>query len=178
MDNDNPELQVFLSELDRLAQGDMQQQISMYDIGDNLGLDKSETESLAQSLYIQEFAELKTLSGGMVITVKGLKSLGKSVEPAVDGLYALTDGLILTDEDREYLNQLLTDVKNLVPDLRLKYELINELVIDIKTIEVQLLSEKPKTGVIKEVCKSMIPNLSESVSADILTKIKHMISFE
>ena len=72
---DNPEEQAFLYELYTMTRGDTSTQVSMYDIGKTLGLEKTAAGSMAESLFIQGFAELKTLSGGISITVEGLGAL-------------------------------------------------------------------------------------------------------
>ncbi len=76
---DNPEEQAYLNQLYTMTQGDPGVQVSMYDIGAALGVEKSEAGALAESLIIQDLAELKTLSGGIAITGNGLKALDKTL---------------------------------------------------------------------------------------------------
>ena len=45
-----------------MAKGDPLAQVSMYEVGEFLGLEKTEAGALAEALFIEEYAELKTLS--------------------------------------------------------------------------------------------------------------------
>ena len=73
--------QRFLQELYNRAEGDFEIQISMYDLGTDLGLEKDEAAVFAQELFVEGLAEMKTLSGGMGITQKGLQALGINITP-------------------------------------------------------------------------------------------------
>ena len=61
----NSETKAYLFQLCSMAQGDPLAQVSMYEVGEALGLERSEAGSLAEALFIEEYAELKTLSGGI-----------------------------------------------------------------------------------------------------------------
>lgn len=174
MELDHPEARTFLEQLYSQTEGDMNHQVSMYDIGATLGLEKSEAGSLAEMLFMQGFAELKTLSGGIGITLQGISALGKKADADNSDGYVLGPHRILTQEDREAVEEMIDAVKNLVPDTNLVYDRMNELIIDIKTIEVQLLSENPKTNIIRELLNSIADNLAEKSAPGISDKIRVM----
>jgi hypothetical protein len=160
---DNPEDYAYLNQLYAMTDGDTNTQASMYDIGAALGVEKSEAASLAESLFIQELAELKTLSGGIGITAKGVKALGKA-SPSSSQPQALSLGRdpVLSAETKKRVTGVLTDIKTVLEKEKSSYPWIEEMVLDIKTMEIQLLSPNPKTGIIREIFKSMHGNLKQS----------------
>ncbi|MCP3901806.1 MAG: hypothetical protein GY707_19020, partial [Desulfobacteraceae bacterium] len=151
MSFDDSSKQVFLQELYNRAEGDFEVQVSMYDIGDDLGLEKDEVEALSQGLFIEDLAEMKTLSGGMGITPKGLEALGiKIVSKNGDQSFRLGNGPVLDDQDQKAVHNLLNKIKENFDSKAFSFDIIEEIVIDLKTIEVQMLSPSPKTQIIKE----------------------------
>lgn len=158
MDSENLNSNAFLAELHRQTKGDMQSQVSMYAIGAAIGLAKGEAGSLAEGLMVSGLVELRTLSGGISITRDGLSSLGISApQPAVDegGEQRLGKGTIADKGDRELLCRLVETVKSSLPGLDIEYEKLEEIVIDLKTIDVQLLSPAPKIAVFRELLRSL-----------------------
>ena len=160
---DNPEDYAYLNQLYTMTRGDTDAQASMYDIGAALGVEKSEAASLAESLFIQELAELKTLSGGIGITAKGVKALGKaSPGTSRNEDVSLGQGPVLDPDKKKQITGLLDDIKTVLEKETSSYSWIEEIVMDIKTMEIQLLSPNPKTGIIREIFKSLHGNLKQS----------------
>ncbi len=174
---DNPEERAFLNQLCTMTQGDPDIQVSMYDIGAALGVEKSEAGSLAESLFIQDLAELKTLSGGIAITENGLKTLGRSL-PGTPHEQSLTLGRapVLDPEKIEMVSKLLAEIKTALEKETNAYAWVEEVVMDIKTMEVQLLSPKPKTGIVKEIFTSLHRNLKQTGAKDLNQKLSAVLS--
>ena len=63
--------QQFLIQLFEQTQGDVSIQVSMYDIGGLLGMDRDTASRVAQELMGQQLAEIRTLSGGIGISTDG-----------------------------------------------------------------------------------------------------------
>ncbi len=57
------------------AEGDTEAIVSMHDVGQALGFEKTDAGKMAEALYSEGYAELKTLSGGIGITSMGLQAL-------------------------------------------------------------------------------------------------------
>jgi hypothetical protein len=174
MEIENPETMAFLEQLYTLTQGDPEQQASMYDIGENLGLAKNEAETLAQELLIRELAELKSLSGGIGITGQGLQAIGKPAAHGAELPYTLGSNAVLTHQDREAVEVLLEDVKQEVKGAPFSYEQMNALVIDIKTMEVQLLSERAGTRVVRELFRSLHAETKENCPVELTRRLAAM----
>lgn len=166
------EVRGFLTELYNITGGDITQQVSMYDVGTILGFDKSSAGALAEELIVDGYVELVTLSGGISITEGGLKEL--NITPDTSTNYCrLGDDKVLDEEPKKAVEEMLGRIRQAFSDCSASYDSIEEVVIDVKTIEVQLLSKRPKTAVIREllisVAEVMAANgkneLSEQISA-------------
>ena len=72
MDNDNLEAKRYLTELCTKTQGDIGAQVSMYNVGAAIGLEKTEAGMVAEALIVEGLAELRSLSGGIGITAQGV----------------------------------------------------------------------------------------------------------
>ncbi|MBU0972800.1 MAG: hypothetical protein KKC20_19290 [Proteobacteria bacterium] len=155
MDTLTPEAKAYLNQLYFMTQGDQGVQVSMYEVGKALGLDKDQAGVLAQDLFIGGDAELKTLSGGIGITRQGLLALDVKIDYQGDQTLQLGKGPVLEDRGKEAVEKMLGEVKAFLGRAGTSYVQLEEMVMDIKTIEIQMLSPHPKTGVIREVFKSM-----------------------
>jgi len=157
MSIENMQAKNFLSQLYQMSGGEISAEVSMYVIGDALGLDKSESGSMAEDLIIDGFAELKTLAGGISITAQGLQAL--DIAPADNGQAAgsvtLGDKTIVGADVIQAVETLLLEIKSAVSSPDMAYEALEEIVIDIKTLETQLLSPRPKSRIVREILSSL-----------------------
>ncbi len=69
---------------------------------------------------------------------------------------------VLSSETKDMITGVLTDIKTVLEKEKSSYPWIEEMVMDIKTMEIQLLSPNPKTGIIREIFKSMHGNLKQT----------------
>ncbi len=160
---DNAQERAFLYQLYTRTGADTDTTASMYEVGDAMGLDKDESGTLAQSLFMQGAAELKTLSGGMAITLEGLKELDITpAPPANEETVSLGTGPVLETANREVVETVTNRIKKILPGSAQDYADLEALIIDLKTLEVQMLSPTPKTGILKEIFKSIHRNLASS----------------
>lgn len=176
MTNLSPEAKAFLFELYACTGTDLNAQVSMYDVGQTLGMEKNDAASMAESLYIEGLAELKTLSGGIGITREGLSALDIKSETAPDTSLSLGTAMILDEQGRACLDLILPEIKIMAAQTRLEYPVMEEILMDIKTMEVQMLSPKPKTAVIREVLKSIQGGCEASGAKDLAQKLKNLTS--
>ncbi|MFU8770732.1 MAG: hypothetical protein ACNA7H_13410, partial [Desulfotignum sp.] len=141
-----------------------------------LGLEKAAAGSMAESLFIQDLAELKTLSGGIGITAQGLEALGEApANPADAAAPTLGKGPVLDSSDRDLVATLLAEIKTEAEKGKTSYPQIEEMVMDIKTLETQMLSPNPKTGIVKEVFRSLHQNLKKGGSPALTEKLNALI---
>ncbi len=167
MDSEEQKSKDYLEELYRQTGGDIEVQVSMYDVGAAIGLDKSEAGSLAEQLMVQGQTELRTLAGGISITPDGLTVLGISTssQNRAENSLHLGEGPVADETDRHTVHLLTEEIKNEISGLGLDYALLEEIVLDLKTIEVHMLSPRPKVPVLREIFRSLQPAL-EKAKAD------------
>jgi hypothetical protein len=177
MDIDDLMVKSFLEELYRQTGGDVENQVSMYDVGAAIGLDKSESGSFAEQLIVQGQVELKTLAGGVGITPEGLAVLGISApfshSPESD--FQLGNGPVANDTDRDTIQRIVGKIKKELSVLSLEYDLLEEIIIDLKTIEVYMLSPRPKVAVLFEIFRSLKNVFETARSSKIATLLTSII---
>lgn len=172
MDITTPEVKSFMTALYEQTGGDVDGQVSMFELGETLGLDKSSASSLAEELIIEEWVELKTLSGGIGITDKGLEVLQKKPVSAGIDMPKLGSGKVADNRDRDIIGKLLSTVRSGLSDVKAEFVYMESVVIDIKTIEVHLLSPTANIAVLKAALTSLADNLDETGSQTIATTIR------
>jgi hypothetical protein len=157
MSFDSLSIKTFLEELHRQSQGDLQFQASMYEIGASMGLAKGEAGSLAEELMVSGLVELRTLSGGISITGEGLAALGISAPPTASAnvTQQFSAGPVADKADCEMLGDLIAIMKSNLCGLKMEYQQLEQIVIDLKAIEIQLLSPSPKVAVFRELLRSL-----------------------
>ncbi len=169
--------QAFLQELYKRAEGDFEVQISMYDLGADLGLEQDEAAAFAQELFIEGLAEMKTLSGGMGITQKGLDALGIDITPKnTVSYFKLGNGTVIDGQGKKAVHKLLDKIRSGLDSKGFSFDLMEEIVIDLKTIEVQMLSPNPKTLIIQELFKSINQKLQGRAPKELNLELKMLIS--
>jgi hypothetical protein len=168
----------YLDELYRKTGGDTEAQVSMHDIGAAIGLDKAEAGSIAEELMVQGLVELRTRAGGIGITAEGLENLGVSVSPpkSADTLLNFGEGPVAGDADRQMINLFADEIKIEISGQQIDFDLLEEIVLDLKTIEVQLLSPRPKIAVLRELFRSLHGTLEAAKCDDSAAKLAGVIS--
>jgi hypothetical protein len=156
MDGKNSINTLYLTELYRQTDGNTESRVTMSDVGAAIGLEKNEAGKTAEDLIISGFVEMKTLSGDIGITPQGLEKLGlSSANITTENTIQLGNGLVLDAGGLQAVDDLLAEIKTFIAKTQTDYTCIEECIIDIKTIETQLLSPRPKVEIIREVLKSL-----------------------
>jgi hypothetical protein len=177
MSLDNPKSTAYLLELFNLTKGDSQSQVSMYTVGANIGLEKTEAGRLAEDLMAQGWVAVKTLSGGIGITDDGIQAAqaaGVGTTAATE--MSLGSEPILTEAGRQAIGDILGHIRKEVLQAKAPYQCLEEVVIDIKTIDVQLLSPRPKTAILREVLRSLGNCLDSAGQTELAGRLKTIIS--
>lgn len=176
MEFNAPQEKAYLLELHTRTGGDINAQASMYEIGENLGLEKDEAGQMAESLFIQGYAELKTLSGGIGITNQGLEALDMKPEPGPgEENLSLGTARVLEERGRESLDKILEEIKKSIFGTATSYDDLEEIIMDIKTMEAQLLSPCPKTAILREILRSLLENVKDR-NKELEARLTAMIS--
>lgn len=175
---ENVQLRSFLEQLYQLTGGDTGTEVSMYEVGAALGLDRPEAGSVAEDLIIDGFSELKNLAGGISITAQGLQELDVAAEEnsRESGFVALGNKEVVEPDVAQAVEAAVTEIKIAVSSAGMEYGAIEEIVIDIKTIETQLKSPRPKTKIIRQVLSSLLSALDGAQSnAKLAETIRRLI---
>lgn len=172
----NSQQKSYLEKLYRTTGGDPAVQASMHDVGAAIGLDREAAGKLAEELIAQGYVEIKTLSGGVGITQLGIDSAKADAGTTDSADWHLGGTTILDEKDRTAVEAVLEAIKNAVGKNNVPYPQMETVVIDIKTIEIQMLSPQPKTAVVREVLLSLQQSLSALNIADQASAIEKMLA--
>lgn len=149
----------YLDELFKQTAGKVDNQVSMFDIGAVMGLEKEAARRMAEDLIAEGLVEIKTLSGGIGITPQGIEMAQSMAGGNAGAELTLGKAPVLEEQGRRSLDTVLIAIKNHLAKTPTTFDRLEEVVIDIKTIEVQLLSPRPKTAVIRAVLSSLTEGL-------------------
>lgn len=171
MDAISTDAEQYLSELFRRTEGNVGAQVSMFDVGAAMGLEKEAARRMAEDLIAEGLVEIKTLSGGIGITAQGIEAAQPAGEMGAGPQLDLGSGPLLEQTGRAALEHILAEIKNNLASAPTPYALLEEMVVDIKTIEVQLLSPRPKISIIRKVLYSLKDGLDASGSDALAGKL-------
>ncbi|MCP3922677.1 MAG: hypothetical protein GY714_08840 [Desulfobacterales bacterium] len=142
--------------------------VSMYDLGERIGFDRTESDDKGMYLITEGFAELVNLSGGIKITEKGITECMKS--GISTGVVETADNIgndeVITEVTKRSVNQFIEDLKfsNIKSD---------EFKADLNTLSIQFASPKPKTEILKACLFAIAKQLTNQ---DLKNKIESFIS--
>lgn len=176
MESDNPRTRSYLLELFKATEGNLEAETSMYDIGAAIGMERGESGSLAEELIVEGWVELRTLSGGISITTEGLRVIDVQAAGSAQEALSLGNDRVMPEQALAAVAELIKEVETEVSQGNMTYEQVAEIVIDIKTLQVQLLSSQPKTSVIREIFRSISYTLSRTGEGGTAAKIVGMIN--
>jgi len=170
--------QQFLIQLFEQTKGDGSIQVSMYDIGELLGMDRDTASTVAQELMGLQFVEIRTLSGGIGISSDGSERVQDLVGPLVSDNSEYTklgDEPVLNSGGQQAVGQVVSELKNQTGSLGLDFDTLSELMADLKTIEAQLDSSRPKTAIIREGLRSVLGVMENVKDNRILGRIRKLV---
>ena len=170
--------QQFLILLFEQTKGDVSIQVSMYDIGDLLGMDRDTASSVAQELMGQQLAEIRTLSGGIGISTDGAARIQNLMGPMASDTSEsdqLGDGPVLTSGGQQAVAQVVSELKNQIGSLGLDFDTLGELMADLKTMEAQLDSSRPKTAIVQECLRSVLGVVEKAQDSRISGRIRQLV---
>lgn len=168
----------FLVALFESTAGDPVAQVSMYDVGAGIGLEHTEAGRMAEELMGFGLVEVRTLSGGIGISGEGIeavKRLGGASGTGDDGGYRLGSETVLQEPGIQDVEQLTIRLKRCAGDLGLAFEPLAELVADLRTIDAQLASARPKTAIVRECFRSVAEVLQDTGALDELANVRRIL---
>lgn len=168
----------FLIQLFKQTNGDPAVQVSMYDVGEVLGLERDAASRVAEELIALQLVEIKTLSGGIGISTAGVEEVqnfygDQALED--DQVVQLGDEAILDQIRCQMIEHVIASLKVQTGNFGLDFDTLSELMADVKTLETQLGSPCPKSAIIRECLRSLkavLEKIGETVS---LPKIRGLL---
>lgn len=179
MSQDDETAGAFLYQLYQATSGNMEAQASTQAVGEALGLDKDGAGALAQALMMEELVELRTLAGGISLTDRGLAKLrdkGMVAAGSEEEAPKLSGEAVLTESDRLLLEKAMADIRMAVTEVEAGFEELETMIVDVKTIEVQLLSPHAKTAVIAAVLVSLQSGFSRLQRKDVSLRLRELLA--
>ena len=170
--------QQFLTQLFEQTQGDVSIQVSMYDIGGLLGMDRETASRVAQELMGRQLAEIRTLSGGIGISADGAARIQDLMGPpasTTSGSEQLGDAPVLTSGAQQAVVRVVSELKDQTGSFGLDFDTLGEWMADLKTIEVQLDSSRPKTAIIRECLRSVLAVVNATQNRQLADRIHRLI---
>ena len=170
--------QQFLIQLFEQTRGDVSTQVSMYDIGEVLGMDRDTASCVAQELMGRQLAEIRTLSGGIGISADGSARVQESMGPMASGSFEPANwgnSPVLNSGDRQTVGQVVSELKSQTGSLGLDFDTLGELMADLKTMEAQLDSSRPKTAIIRECLRSVLDIVEKANDSRMAGQIRRLI---
>lgn len=172
------EMKHFLLGLFEAVDADVSAKASLYEIGEALGMERDRANFIATELIGFGYAEIKTLSGGLGITEDGIaaaRKMGAGDDAPEEGKARLGDEPILDDRSKEACDTITTGLKSEVGKLGLDFDAISEITADLKTIDAQLNSPKPKSAIVRECFRSIRSVLQKAGAGEPVDRIEGFI---
>ncbi len=145
----SPPSRQFLETLYTQTGDDTDAQISMYDIGAVMGLDREQSTLTAEDLMAEGLLEIRTLSGGVALSEAGRALLDDDDAQTASADERLGQQSPMDARQRDLVEKTLSLLKVDMGAQNLAYEALTEMIADVRTIEAQLISPRPKTAVVR-----------------------------
>jgi hypothetical protein len=159
--------------------GDKKKQVSMHEIGNEAGLDKPASKTVAEELMSLGLIDIRTLSGGIGLTEEGVLEAQRWFAdiPGI-GAAGITLGKhpIVGEKNGTAISDILTGLKPRVGKLGMAFDDLTELLADIQSLEAQMRSPRPKSAIVRECFCSMLPTLTRSGETETLSRIKSFLA--
>ena len=149
-------------ELNRSTDGSTEAQASMYTIGEAIGLNRDASAAAAEDLMALGLVEIRTLSGAIGMSAQGANLMADGNKGESSDTLRLGSASPLNTSQCALLDQVLTRLKSDLGQSGLIFEALSEMIADIRTIEAQMASPKPKTMIIRECFASLLNTAREN----------------
>jgi len=170
--------QQFMIQLFEQTRGDQSLQVSMYDIGGLLGLERDAASRVSQELIGLQMVEIRTLSGGIGISAAGSEMVQGLIGPLAESVgesVKLGSQPLLNTAGRQALEQVVSEIKDKTGTLGLDFDSLSELMADLKSIDAQLGSSRPKTAIIKACLHSISGVLKGTTNNSLSGRISRLM---
>lgn len=158
------------------VKGNTGAQVSMYTLGEGLNLDRDAALRAAEALMGDNLVEVRSLSGAIGLTPEGAeqaRSLGGGASD--ESRPKMNSGPVLSPEGKAAVETVQSRIRDAMPRSGLSADQLETLVIDLKTLDVQMLSPAPKTGILRECFRSIEDTLKKGSATEMATLVGGML---
>jgi len=159
----------FLLSVYKQTKGDPAAVVSMYDVGAELGLDRSAASHLAEDLMGWMLLEVRSLSGGVGLTPLALGEIETSEfseSGSRENSARLGSEPVITGEVRQAVERVMAALKQQIGGMGLSFDGLAEVMADVKTIDAQFDSPRPKTAIVRACLSSLKATLADAGARD------------
>ena len=159
----------FLLRVYNQTKGDTAATVSMYDVGSELGIDRTAASRLAEDLMGWMMLEIRTLSGGIGITasaVEEIEASGFGGSHAQSRPLSLGTDPVMSADIRQAVKRVTDDLKQRVGSIGLPFDALSVVMADLKTIDAQLDSSHPKTVIVRACFQSLKDTFDHAGAGD------------
>lgn len=179
----------FLNRLYEVSDGNTMKIVSMWDVGDTAQLTRNETENVVNYLVGEHLVEHRTIGGGISVTHHGVVEVERALSapespthyfpPIVNimnvqsmvssqiqqGTHGSAQSQVANTNDIEAIRALISKFGASIHELPISAEEKAEAQAELRTVEAQLASSKPKPLILRESLKTL-RNLAEGVASN------------
>lgn len=169
---------LLFAELFTRTGGDTTATVSMFDLGKAVGLNRDEAGAAGEELIGWDLVEVRTLSGGIAISNSGVDEANKIGigGTTADGTgFQLGTEPVLDDAGTQAVDRLISRIKTRAESAGLGFERLAEMVADLKSIDAQLTSPRPKTALVKEGFRSILAILETTDAGRECEEIRQLL---
>jgi hypothetical protein len=159
--------------------GDIKKQVSMHEIGNEAGLDKSASKNIAEELMRLGLIDIRTLSGGIGLSEEGVLEAQRwfsDIPGIIPSGNKLGNDPVVSEKTGAAITDILTGLKPRIGKLGMAFDDLTELLADIQSLEAQMRSPRPKTAIVRECFRSMLSALARSSETETLSRIKSFLA--
>lgn len=153
-------------------------QTSMYDLGERIGVDRNEASRMAETIMAEGWAEVRTLSGDIGLTQNGLdayRAMGSDEKKDASDVSGLGTGALLEADSRQGVDFVVAGLKRQIEKGGFEFDLLSELVADIRTLDAQMASPRPKTAILRACFKSILGLLASTGKTESMAPVKRLL---
>ncbi len=169
---------LFLEQLFAQSRQNPEAKISMYAVGQTLDMDRDTAKHTAEALIGLGYVEILTLAGDICITSDGIhaaRSLQGAEAAGTPDAVTLGGAPVPDASVCRALEVLAGTLKSRISDLGLDFDTLGELMADLKSMDAQLASPKPKTAVLRACLAALQETLEAVGDRDMAVRIQKFL---
>jgi hypothetical protein len=172
---DIAEMERFLALLGKESLVETTSKLSMYAIGEKMGLDRERAGRIAEEIIAQGWAEIQTLAGDIGITTAGSAHLAEIATSGGEARPSLGSHPFLDESKTAYLDALITELKVALGQAGIEYDTLAEVVADLRSLEAQMVSPRIKTDIVRILLEDIVQCLTEKIPGQLIPRLKAYI---